>query len=102
MIKHTPRLTSTNPELEHRVRTTHNGQADWATDPTNKCRDCLFWGLPGGRYLRELGPRPCAKYAALMNGRRGKPVPHDASACRFFTKFDADASGPPPTVSANP
>jgi hypothetical protein len=87
--------------LERRVRVTHAGMASWAIDPVNKCRGCVFWGLPGERYARALGSRPCAKYMALMNGRIGKAVPHDASSCCFF-QFGAEHRNPPPTVSANP
>jgi hypothetical protein len=101
MIKHTQHLVSTNVELEQRVRKTHAGQASWAVDPAHTCRECLHWGIAGERYLRALQSRPCAKYVAMTNGKAGKPVPYDAHACRFF-EFDASASDPPPTVSANP
>jgi hypothetical protein len=83
-----------------RIRATYAGMAHFAgTGPEGRtCRACIFWtgcGDPVG-YSSKLGtpnPRRCAKYQAVMNGKRGDKVPHDARACRHFE--DTRASQPP-------
>jgi hypothetical protein len=86
-------LTSINPEFDRRVDSTFAGQASWAIDSTRTCRECAFWtgcGRGAGRRAAsgiggsELKPRPCSKYRDLMNGAIGTPVPHSATACKFF------------------
>jgi hypothetical protein len=88
-------LTTVNPEHEVRQRQTYAGMATWAaTGPTGMtCRECRHWsgcGRESGRYASAglmgapLKPRPCAKFATLMNGKIGPAVPHSADACRFL------------------
>ena len=92
-------LTAPDPAFAKRERVTFPGQASWADHESGRtCRECLFWtGCGQGTgYVakwRTLKPRPCAKFRALMNGKVGAAVPHDAPACRYF---EANPH-PPPT-----
>ncbi|MCP1558600.1 UNVERIFIED_ORG: hypothetical protein M2438_002687 [Methylobacterium sp. SuP10 SLI 274] len=66
---------------------THVGQAHLAgTGPAGRtCRECVRWQHCGSWSADGGPPKPskCAKYKELMRGW-GKPVPHNALACRHF------------------
>jgi hypothetical protein len=93
-------LTTIDREAERRQQRTYAGQASWADPDSGKtCRQCSHWtGCGQGTgYVakwRTLKPRPCAKYRALMNGKVGAAVPHDAFSCRFF-----EADPQPPAIN---
>lgn len=98
-------LTKPNRELYEQMRRTPNGMAHWAgTGPAGKtCRECRFFEH-GWRYYAqgkfhdtELKPAPCAKYRAMMNGKRGGEIPNTTAACRHF-EMEPDEKRIPPRI----
>ena len=80
-------LTETEPpDLEKVWHQTWVGQASWGIGP-DYCSDCAFWNDAGGKHGKSPETRACQKFHQLMN-RRGRRIPADALACRFFEMSD--------------
>jgi hypothetical protein len=74
---------------------TYTGQAHFAgSGPRGKtCRECFFWRPEhGGNHVYRAGDRQlkdalCVQHRKLR-GAAGKPVPHSATACKYFQQAE--------------
>ena len=77
---------------------THDGMAHFAgTGPDGKtCRTCRYWRTHDTQRLAIVArPKPstCARYESLL-GKRGKAIPHDAHACKYYAAWGRHPMSP--------
>jgi hypothetical protein len=84
-------LTTLNPGLDEKARTTVPGMANWSEpESKKKCGECAFWNDE----LNRKTARRCEKYSALMSDVRGPRIPSDTHACKFFVGVDITKGEP--------
>jgi hypothetical protein len=77
-------LTSPNPELDKKVRSTVPGMAHWAgTGPEGAtCGGCCYHVAISGR--RKRTKMRCQRYQILMGRTGANDIPKQTEACRHF------------------
>ena len=94
MIMRTPHLTQGYSDaVEHRIRTTHPGQAFFANSGPfgATCSDCAHLGYrrqirnENGDIVKTVRHGGCEKFYQLTN-KHGPRVPVNAAACRYFVR----------------
>lgn len=99
------------PEMKASIQATYPGQAHFGEPERGAtCRECVRWGGPPpfrrvaeeGPEQGDLKPRRCSEFRRLMHGKPGKPVPHDALACRFFRERKIPPPIKPPPAPPKP
>lgn len=64
---------------------THEGQASLASDGTNHCFSCVFWGDGKPSYSgRRLKKQQCSKAKEMTVRGKVLQIPAEAYACKFY------------------
>ncbi|WP_439374788.1 hypothetical protein [Bradyrhizobium sp. DASA03120] len=78
----------TSAPFDRVARVSYEGQAHFGeTGPAGECcRGCQFWDRRTDDRGIHAKPARCKKFTRLT-GKPGAPVPADAAACRYFSRF---------------